>query len=131
MVEEILDAIERAEGIARRGLVLKLLTALKQICNHPAHYLRQPGPLVGRSGKLAAFDELVVSIADAGDSTLVFTQYVAMGRLLLARLAELGIPAEFLHGSDSLGRRDRDGGPLPGRRLPGAGRVAQGRAAPG
>src|SRR5690606_24796854 len=38
-VEEILDAIEKAEGIARRGLVLKLLTALKQICNHPAQYL--------------------------------------------------------------------------------------------
>jgi len=107
VVEEILEAIERAEGIARRGLVLKLLTALKQICNHPAHYLRQPGPLVGRSGKLAVFDELVVSIADAGDSTLVFTQYVAMGQLLLARLAELGIPAEFLHGSDSLTRRSK------------------------
>jgi SNF2 family DNA or RNA helicase len=105
VVEEILEAIERAEGIARRGLVLKLLTALKQICNHPAQYLRQPGPLEGRSGKLAAFDELVGAIADAGDATLVFTQYVAMGELLLARLAELGIPAEFLRGSDSLTRR--------------------------
>ena len=49
----------KAEGIARRGLVLKLLTALKQICNHPAHYLGQPGPLAGRSGKLDAFDDLV------------------------------------------------------------------------
>jgi SNF2 family DNA or RNA helicase len=105
VVEEILEAIERAEGIARRGLVLKLLTALKQICNHPAQYLRQPGPLEGRSGKLAAFDELVGAITDAGDATLVFTQYVAMGELLLARLAEVGIPAEFLRGSDSLTRR--------------------------
>jgi SNF2 family DNA or RNA helicase len=105
VVEEILEAIERAEGIARRGLVLKLLTALKQICNHPAQYLHQPGPLVGRSGKLEVLDELVGAITDAGDSTLVFTQYVAMGKLLLVRLAELGIPAEFLHGSDSLGRR--------------------------
>jgi superfamily II DNA or RNA helicase len=105
VVEEILEAIERAEGIARRGLVLKLLTALKQICNHPAQYLRQPGPLDARSGKLAAFDELVRAITDAGDATLVFTQYVAMGELLLARLAELGITAEFLHGSDSLTRR--------------------------
>lgn len=104
-VEEILEAIERAEGIERRGLVLKLLTALKQICNHPAHYLGQHGPLEGRSGKLEAFDDLVAAITDAGDSTLVFTQYVAMGQLLLARLAELGIPAELLHGSDPLGRR--------------------------
>ena len=44
-------------GIARRGMVLKLLTGLKQICNHPAQYLKQPGPLAGRSGKLAALDE--------------------------------------------------------------------------
>lgn len=107
VVDEILAAIERADGIARRGLVLKLLTALKQICNHPAQYLHQAGPLAGRSGKLDAFDELVAAITDAGDSTLVFTQYVAMGDLLLARLAELGIPAEFLHGADSLTRRGR------------------------
>jgi SNF2 family DNA or RNA helicase len=105
VVEEILDEIDKAEGIARRGLVLKLLTALKQVCNHPAHYLGQPGPLAGRSGKLDAFDDLVRAIGDAGDSTLVFTQYVAMGDLLMARLAELGLPAEFLHGSLALGRR--------------------------
>ena len=57
------------------------------------------------TGKLDAFDDLVTAIADAGDSTLVFTQYVAMGNLLMARLAELGIAAEFLHGSLSLTRR--------------------------
>ena len=34
-----------SEGIERAGLVFKLLTALKQICNHPAQYLKQPGPL--------------------------------------------------------------------------------------
>ncbi|MFN7150202.1 MAG: DEAD/DEAH box helicase, partial [Microthrixaceae bacterium] len=107
VVEEILAAIEVAEGIARRGLVLNLLTALKQICNHPAQYLRQTGPLPGRSGKLEVFDELIGAITDAGDATLVFTQYVAMGKLLLARLGELGVRAEFLHGSDSLSQRER------------------------
>ncbi len=89
----------------RRGLVLKLLTSLKQICNHPAHFLSSPGPLAGRSGKLDAFDDLITAIADAGDSTLVFTQYVEMGQLLLQRLSELDLPAEMLHGSLSLARR--------------------------
>ncbi|MFN8050895.1 MAG: DEAD/DEAH box helicase [Acidimicrobiales bacterium] len=103
--DEILDRIQRTEGIARRGLVLKLLTALKQICNHPAHYLDQAAPLAGRSGKLEAFDELIGAICDAEDSTLVFTQYVAMGRLLTARLAELGIASEMLDGSVPLKRR--------------------------
>ena len=41
-----------AEGIARRGLVLQLLTALKQICNHPAQYLRQAARSPGAPGKL-------------------------------------------------------------------------------
>jgi hypothetical protein len=56
MVRETMEAIETRQGIERAGLVFKLLTALKQICNHPAQYLKQPGPLAGRSGKLAAFD---------------------------------------------------------------------------
>lgn len=106
VVDDILEAIERAEGIERRGLVLKLLTALKQVCNHPAQYLRQSGPLAGRSGKMEAFEELVRAIDDAGDATLVFTQYVTMGKLLVSRLGELGIGTEFLHGSLSLGRRN-------------------------
>ena len=35
-VEDVLSQIEEDEGINRRGLVLKLLTGLKQICNHPS-----------------------------------------------------------------------------------------------
>jgi SNF2 family DNA or RNA helicase len=104
-LDENLEAVRRADGMARRGLVLRLLTTLKQICNHPAQHLRQPGPLAGRSGKLAAFDDLVTAISDAGDATLVFTQYVTMGELLMARLAELGIDARFLHGSLDVARR--------------------------
>ena len=46
--------IESAEGIERRGRVLALLTFLKQICNHPAQYLGEAGPLAERSGKLGA-----------------------------------------------------------------------------
>ena len=105
VVDEILEQIRQAEGIARRGLVLKLLTALKQVCNHPAHYLRQSGPLAGRSGKLDAFDDLVSAISDAGDSTLVFTQYTVMGDLLTSRLAQLGLASQFLQGSVPLGKR--------------------------
>jgi len=50
VVDELKDDVEEAEGFDRKGLVLKLLTALKQICNHPAQYLHQAGPLEGRSG---------------------------------------------------------------------------------
>ena len=107
VVEESLARIESADGIERRGLVFKMLTALKQICNHPAHYLGRPGPLSGRSGKLDATDELLEAIVDAGDAALVFTQYVQMGNLLTARLDELGLESEFLHGSLSIAARSQ------------------------
>ncbi|HUP69422.1 MAG TPA: SNF2-related protein [Acidimicrobiales bacterium] len=99
VVEETLARIAEAEGMARRGLVLKLITALKQICNHPAHYLGQPGPLPGRSGKLDAAVELLGVIAEEGAHALVFTQYVAMGRLLERHLGAAGLSTLFLHGS--------------------------------
>ena len=98
-VREALAAIEEQRpGIARQALVLKLLTALKQICNHPAQYLRQSGPLPGRSGKLAALEELVDVIVSEGESVLVFSQFVQCLALLEARLGQLGISPLVLHG---------------------------------
>ena len=106
MVRETMEAIERSEGIERAGLVFKLLTALKQICNHPAQYLKQPAPLEGRSGKLAAFDELTDIILAGGESMLVFTQYTQMGALLQQHLDARGIGSLFLHGGVPVPRRE-------------------------
>jgi superfamily II DNA or RNA helicase len=92
----------------RRGRILALLTALKQICNHPRQYLRDEGALGGRSGKLARATELLAELVDAEDRALVFTQFREMGELLVAHLGErLGLPeVPFLHGGLSLGARD-------------------------
>ena len=106
IVRETMEAIATKEGIERAGLVFKLLTALKQICNHPAQYLRQPGPLAGRSGKLAAFDELTDLILAGGESMLVFTQYTQMGKLLQQHLDSRGIGSLFLHGGVAVPRRE-------------------------
>jgi len=106
VVREAMERIRSEEGIARRGLVLALLTGLKQICNHPAQYLHQPGPIPGRSGKLAALDELVDIVTGAGDSVLVFSQYVEMGRIIEAHLHTRGIATRFLHGSVPARRRE-------------------------
>ena len=106
MVRETMEAIATKEGIERAGLVFKLLTALKQICNHPAQYLKQPGPLVGRSGKLAAFDELTDVILASGESMLVFTQYAQMATLLQQHLDARGIGSLFLHGRVPVRRRE-------------------------
>ena len=106
MVRETMAAIESSEGIERAGLVFKLLTALKQICNHPAQYLKQAGPLAGRSGKLDAFDELTDLILAGGESMLVFTQYKQMGTLLQQHLDARGIGSAFLHGGVPVPRRE-------------------------
>ena len=106
MVRETMKAIETSDGIERAGLVFKLLTALKQICNHPAQYLKQPGPLAGRSGKLAAFDELTDLILAGGESMLVFTQYTQMATLLQQHLDARGIGSLFLHGGVPVRRRE-------------------------
>jgi superfamily II DNA or RNA helicase len=106
VVRETMAEIRASEGIQRRGLVLRLVTTLKQVCNHPAHYLGQDGPLAGRSGKLDALDELVETIVGGGESALVFTQYVRMGRLLIGHLEAGGIPCLFLHGRVPVADRD-------------------------
>ena len=101
---DTLTRIGASTGIARRGQVLRLLQSLRQICNSPAHFLREPaegwdaGAQAARSGKLQALEELMDSVAAAGDAALIFTGYVSMGHLIQAHLRTRGMPAGFLHG---------------------------------
>ncbi len=107
LVRESMERIEKADPEARRGLVLALLTGLKQICNHPAHYLRQVNPrLRGRSQKIDLLDELLGTILAEDGAVLLFTQYVAMARLLERHLAAAGIPTLFLHGGTPVRERE-------------------------
>jgi superfamily II DNA or RNA helicase len=106
-VRDTMERIERADEETRRGLVLKLLTGLKQICNHPAHFLKQSGGrLSGRSEKLDLLDELVGTVLAEDRSVLVFTQYVAMARLVEEHLTHAGVPHQFLHGGTPVRQRD-------------------------
>ncbi|MFF0199768.1 DEAD/DEAH box helicase [Streptomyces sp. NPDC005017] len=113
VVRESMLAIETSEGIARRGLVLKLLGALKQICDHPALYLKEghtpadTDRLAARSGKLALLDELLDTLLSEDGSALVFTQYVGMARLITAHLEARAIPVELLHGGTPVAERER------------------------
>ncbi|QEU81781.1 DEAD/DEAH box helicase [Streptomyces subrutilus] len=104
VVRETLASISEADGMERRGLVVKLLTSLKQVCNHPAQYTRDAAG--ARSGKLELLDELLDTILSEGGSVLVFTQYVAMARILEKHLAARGIAAQLLHGGTPVPRRE-------------------------
>ncbi|MEV5135777.1 DEAD/DEAH box helicase, partial [Streptomyces sp. NPDC053705] len=107
VVRETLDEISGADGFARRGLIVKLMTALKQICNHPAQYLKEEQPRIAdRSGKVELLDELLDTILSEGAGVLVFTQYVQMARLLERHLAARGVPTQFLHGGTPIAERE-------------------------
>ncbi len=103
-----MERIERSDEDARRGLVLALLTGLKQICNHPAQFLKQSGAvrLAGRSEKLELLDELIGTVLAEEGAVLVFTQYVAMARLLEAHLGKQGVAYQFLHGGTPVRERE-------------------------
>jgi superfamily II DNA or RNA helicase len=107
VVRETMAGIRDSIGMERRGLVMKLLTALKQICNHPAHYLKEAEPrLSDRSGKLELLDELLETILAEDGGVLVFSQYVAMARLIQRHLRDRGVPTQLLHGGTPVQARD-------------------------
>lgn len=112
-VRDCMRRIEEADEDTRRGLVLKLLTGLKQICNHPAHFLqqgslKQTNPrLAGRSEKLDLLDELIGTVLAEDGAVLLFTQYVAMARLLEKHLTRAGVTHQFLHGGTPVRERER------------------------
>ena len=107
-VDSIMEELNSAEeGIERKGIVFKLLNALKQICNSPAQFLNRKQAITSESGKLATFIEIVREAMAAEEKVLVFTQYTTMGNLLTDSLQrELGLHIPFLHGG--LSRKQRD-----------------------
>jgi SNF2 family DNA or RNA helicase/uncharacterized Zn finger protein len=107
VVNEALKQIESSEGIERRGLVLKMMTSLKQICNHPANFLKEGKTNPKDSGKMELLLELIRETLEANEKMLVFTQYKEMGDLLVKFIEEnLHIKTLFLHGSLTRNKRD-------------------------
>ncbi|MGD8794206.1 MAG: C-terminal helicase domain-containing protein, partial [Anaerolineae bacterium] len=109
VVQDSLARIQGAEGdMARRGAVLGALTRLKQICNHPAHYLGDGSALPGRSGKLERLGEMLEEALSVGDRALIFSQYAEMGHMLRAYLQSLfGVEVLYLYGGTPQKKRDR------------------------
>ena len=139
----------------RKGIILQMILALKQICNHPATFLkglaaksatdsstqdaadspesantpsqrhpddpsqRHPERSEGssevlsndsitappkksnklESGKMQMLLDLLTSIQEQGEKTLIFTQFAEMGHLLKSTIeSELGLRTHFYHG---------------------------------
>jgi SNF2 family DNA or RNA helicase len=113
VVEATLEGVEEAEAEAqsefsRRGAILSALMRLKQVCNHPAHYLGDGSALPGRSGKLDRLTEMLEEVLDVGERALIFTQFAEMGQQLQRYLQTLfGMEVLYLHGGTSSQQRDK------------------------
>jgi SNF2 family DNA or RNA helicase len=108
VVRDMSQALEEAEGIKRRGLVLATLTKLKQVCNHPAQFLGDNSAIAGRSGKLQRLTEMLEEALAEGDRALVFTQFAEMGEIIRRHVqASFGREVLFLHGAVPKKKRDR------------------------
>ncbi|ARD48816.1 DEAD/DEAH box helicase [Sporosarcina sp. P33] len=110
-VAETKFKLETLTGFERKGLILKMLSRLKQLCNHPALFLKEPpapaAELTKRSNKMARIVSMAAEIAANGEQCLIFTQYIGMGQMLRQCLSELhGIDVPFLTGSMPKGQRD-------------------------
>jgi non-specific serine/threonine protein kinase len=107
VVDDMLAKIDEATGIERRGLVLATMLRLKQVCNHPAHFLSDGSSLTGRSGKLNRLVEVLDEALAEGDRSLVFTQFTEMGDMLERHVRRrLGCEVLWLHGGVSKKKRD-------------------------
>lgn len=111
-LEETKFKLQTLTGFEKKGLILKMLSRLKQLCNHPALFLKEPHApatqLLSRSNKLDLIVSMAAEIAANKEQCLIFTQYIGMGQLIRQCLSELhGIDVPFLTGSMPKGQRDR------------------------
>ena len=104
---ENVETDEKGGAIERRGLVLKLILALKQICNHPSQYLKKESASPDLSGKAGLFIDLVENIIENDEKVLVFTQFREMGELLQKMIKQrFDTGSMFLHGGTPRKHRD-------------------------
>ncbi|MBP1053389.1 DEAD/DEAH box helicase [Rhodococcus qingshengii] len=111
VVDEMMAQIKGTEGMKRKGAVLSALTKLKQVCNHPAHFLRDGSPVMRRgqhrSGKLGLVEDIVESVIGDDEKVLLFTQFREFGELVVPYLADrFTTEVPFLHGGVSKAGRD-------------------------
>ncbi|MBP1915501.1 SNF2 family DNA or RNA helicase [Lederbergia galactosidilyticus] len=109
LVQETFSKIETLSFFERKGLILQMLNRLKQLCNHPALYLKeaQPENVLDRSNKIKTLVGLADSIVERGEAGIIFTQYIQMGEMIRQLLQErFSIEVPFLNGSMPKAKRD-------------------------
>jgi non-specific serine/threonine protein kinase len=105
-VEDLAKRLEESDGIQRRGVVLAALMRLKQICNHPSHWLNDNVWAEEDSGKWERLREIAEVVAARQEKMLVFTQFREMTGPLATFLGQIfGRAGLVLHGETAVKNR--------------------------
>ncbi len=108
VLKDMQNALDNLSGIQRRGLVLAVLMQLKQICNHPSLYLKQPAFAAADAGKFSELKAICETLIEKQEKMLVFTQFQSMCEALHDFLASVfGRPGLVLTGKTSAARRGK------------------------
>ena len=111
--------LESADDRARRGVVLRALLRLKQVCNHPSQLLGDDDYHATDSGKFLRLADICQELAERQEKVLLFTQFREIIDPLAEHLAAIfGQPGLVLHGAtpvkqrrDLVDRFQREDGP--------------------
>ncbi len=112
-LQKAMDQIQGIEDLSdqkmlfkRQGLILQMILALKQICNHPTLFLKNKVMESMLSGKVALLFNKLESILAANEKVLIFTQFTEMGNLLKQFIQErFGEEPLFYHGGNTIKQR--------------------------
>jgi SNF2 family DNA or RNA helicase len=109
VVKDVIDQLEDAEGIQRKGLILSTLMKLKQICNHPRQFLQDGSEFTPeRSHKLERLGEMLEEVIAEGESLLIFTQFTEIGEAIQRYLKHnLHYNTHYLHGGVPQKKREQ------------------------
>ncbi len=103
-----INEVKDKKSIERKGMILKLMTALKQICNHPSQFLKKEEYNPELSGKSMMLLNLLEKIYENNEKVLIFTQYREMGEILEKIIKDnFHTETMFLHGGVSRKKRDK------------------------
>jgi len=106
VVAMLADQLAKSEGIQRRGIVLASLMQLKQICNHPAQYLRTDKFTPADSAKFERLELLCQPIVSRQEKLLLFTQFQSLAEPLAEYLSGVfGQRGLVLHGATPVKKR--------------------------
>lgn len=103
---EGMQSLDKKALFVRQGLILQMILALKQICNHPTQFLKNNILDSSISGKLELLFNKLDSIVESGEKVLIFTQFTEMGKLLKHFITERYKEEPlFYHGACSMKQR--------------------------